>query len=1530
MSSKVSNKRKLKTYEDFCIICQGLGKGVLEKKRSTSLITLKEKSDLRKKARDIENMEAIERIDQIDLEDEQSVVFAHRKCYSAFTNSEHIRRLQQKIPTVSSSGPSTSSHEKTLGTKPKRGMQVVNWSICVFCQTEKTNKTLFSVSTFNVSDEIIENSKYDNTMRIRLAGISDLIAAEGKYHKDCLQLFKRNTSRISTKCKQDDIAMVFLCSEVRHYAKNEKILRVSEVFERYCDLAKDHNIVVPPSFLSRRKSFTEKIQKELADVYSFVAPHHRSPQERETLMIPHTYCNVVVSNQHYEIEDSSEDTFKEAIQTYTPEDDLFIHLVHVALRLRSDIQSTKGHAGLNVSENDAIDCIPDTLYMFLNIIYGGQELLEHDNEDMDNPKQTLILSVAQDIVYGVSGGQKWTPKHIGLGSSLHQITRSKHLVTLFNKAGHCLPYQDILKIDTALAEYSLSSIEEKTGNFLPHNLTPKRFTHFTADNIDINDNTLDGKNTFHATQVAAWQRGPEDKSSFESIHAKKSDTSLTVPVEINQIKPANIIEGKSKPVFRNPVSLDMFKTPDNDNDYARSAQATDIAFHLMRQDTDKPKTWTAFNQDFSKNQSEVTTVAYLPIIQNPAHDLDTLNTVVNRCLHISRELGQFYTVITVDQALYFKLMDLKWSKEEYQEKLIIRMGGLHIAMNFLKAIGTHMEGSGLEHIWIESGLLGPNATSEVFSGKHYNRGMRSHKITVQAMWFILAPQIISHIEASDNELYDEIKVLMEDEDTDGLIDALQGHRFRRLLEEFIAEHREPNFKFWWQYVDMVSVLLMFTRSLREGIWSLYLYSFKCMLPYFMRYDHINYSRWGTIYLSEMNQLPDEILEEFENGNFVVKRSNSTFNQVDPDQSQEWLNATGKVGGGIIGITKSIPALTRWTLSYNLRSEITAKTREMFHVNLDDTLFHKERTKSRRTKDMDTEKKVLEELERLQVFSGQENDVLQNPATKDLATDVIANSLLNAKTYGQEQLEKFVKDRLIDKTVALRDTIKKNKAYTFASLYSLEQTTKLSEKTGIIKVDRNVLKRIITAYDAGREVNLEEILQHELMPVPVAIAETNGSIRSGNKSNLADALTKNITCPETIDITSKESASIIIDGQALVVAIGKPDNAKTFGDLADVFVRTVLKKGEQFARIDVVFDRYRDISIKAKTREKRTKTIKPIRRKIEHRDVPLPASWNNFISLGDNKADLARFLSIQLTLQCPTDQIVVTAGGYEGEEGVGSNIVDFDVEGISAFHEEADTRLVLHGIHCNRNRSMSDIVIVSRDTDVLVLLVAHFKDLQCKVWMMSGTSKSQKYIPVHEIHNSLPDGSDRALLPFHALTGCDTTSYLYGHSKTAALKIFVTDFKLIEDVGEGQLTSEQSDKAEKFICKIYGQDSNKTNEARFVMYHRCNIPEMLPPTSDAIRLHIARAHYQSLVWKQANVTDPVLPEPQQSGWKLERNTLVPVLMTKSPIPVACIEMIKCSCKTGCRSLRCKCRKSGLPCTRMCSCDNDSDVLCINII
>ena len=73
-----------------------------------------------------------------------------------------------------------------------------------------------------------------------------------------------------------------------------------------------------------------------------------------------------------------------------------------------------------------------------------------------------------------------------------------------------------------------------------------------------------------------------------------------------------------------------------------------------------------------------------------------------------------------------------------------------------------------------------------------------------------------------------------------------------------------------------------------------------------------------------------------------------------------------------------------------------------------------------------------------------------------------------------------------------------------------------------------------------------------MSVHVSLAEMNGTLRTGNKSVLAEVLTTGINCPEAIDI-GDQSSTLIIDGQALVVIVGKPFWVVTFGDLADIFV-----------------------------------------------------------------------------------------------------------------------------------------------------------------------------------------------------------------------------------------------------------------------------------------------------------------------------------------------------------------------------------------
>ena len=153
---------------------------------------------------------------------------------------------------------------------------------------------------------------------------------------------------------------------------------------------------------------------------------------------------------------------------------------------------------------------------------------------------------------------------------------------------------------------------------------------------------------------------------------------------------------------------------------------------------------------------------------------------------------------------------------------------------------------------------------------------------------------------------------------------------------------------------------------------------------------------------------------------------------------------------------------------------------------------------------------------------------------------------------------------------------------------------------------------------------------------------------------------------------------------------------------------------------------------------------------------LPLPWSNFLSLADNKAGLAHFLSEELCSQALVDKEIVVAGGYRDELEVKSSTGGTDLGPLKSTHEEADTRLVMHAVHSQ----FHTVVVSSRDTDVLLLLVSHFQRMQCQhLWMKSGTSKKRRCIPIDAVFNKLPGGSASSLVAFHALTGCDTTSYI---------------------------------------------------------------------------------------------------------------------------------------------------------------------------
>jgi hypothetical protein len=105
------------------------------------------------------------------------------------------------------------------------------------------------------------------------------------------------------------------------------------------------------------------------------------------------------------------------------------------------------------------------------------------------------------------------------------------------------------------------------------------------------------------------------------------------------------------------------------------------------------------------------------------------------------------------------------------------------------------------------------------------------------------------------------------------------------LEIFEAT-QPPNTRFWITCPKIVSILLQFLRAERSGNWQLHKSAFSAMLPWFALYDHTNYTRWKAIYLADAMQLemshPD-FYREFMYGNFVVKTTGNSFNQLSTDQ-----------------------------------------------------------------------------------------------------------------------------------------------------------------------------------------------------------------------------------------------------------------------------------------------------------------------------------------------------------------------------------------------------------------------------------------------------------------------------------------------------------------------------------------------------------------------------------------------------------------------------------------------------------------------
>ncbi|KAG1649565.1 Mpv17-like protein 2 [Nymphon striatum] len=567
-------------------------------------------------------------------------------------------------------------------------------------------------------------------------------------------------------------------------------------------------------------------------------------------------------------------------------------------------------------------------------------------------------------------------------------------------------------------------------------------------------------------------------------------------------------------------------------------------------------------------------------------------------------------------------------------------------------------------------------------------------------------------------------------------------------------------------------------------------------------------------------------------------------------------------------------------------------------------------------------KIMAEFQRLGVFTDTEEHVedLVCLATKDVVPDSIKEDVLKARERGTTLVEEFVTTRLIEKSTDFYATLARKKTPSISRMYKVKVKSKGAEKQNRllasytssrpwggqvakkdIKADRNLIQRLFVAAQSGRDIDLNAILSHELSKVPRSLASTNGKLHTSEKAQLQKLLVGEVDIFKSLP-KSEAKTCLLIDGAALIQAIGKPAKAQTFEDLSVEFCNSVQRFRPVYSRVDLLFDRYQDLSIKSGTRSKRSEAgkVKPIRRVISSKDVKLPSNFKSFLSLSENKADLTAFLSEAMVEMAeeklnPTHELVV-AGGFEDLLKVWIS-TDRSTDHLSSNHEEADTRLILHAADASQ-QGYERGVLQCRDTDVLVLAVAHRDSLPSETWFSMGLKAKRPFIPIHSI--SLPDEQIQTLIAFHSLTGCDSVSQFADIGKKTAWKVFMQVGACLRKLGSAKIDDRIIKDVERFVCKLYLKDTSMTsiNEVRKEIFLKRSL-DALPPTKDALEFHIHRANYQSLVWHQCLEAVQQLPNPTSCGWMIddESGDLIPKLMSLSPLPNAYTQGAKSSIVVG---------------------------------
>ena len=805
----------------------------------------------------------------------------HKLCRKNYTRKDSIAAVKKSL-----SQPSTS---QTCGVLRSSGKSFDFRNDCIFCGEKASapdakypknrRLTVYNVATLEFRDKIISiceqrSDQWGQKVYSRIANTIDLVAEEGRYHFSCYTSFKNIPKRESAGRPEESIALSAFKKLLEYIDSND---------ECQYSLSELKKIMAEVSGTNQEDLYSDHwLKTKLLAYYkdSIYCTHLHS--QHNIFTFTQTGQNIL-TEQWYADKKSDETSER-------------LRIVETAAKIiREDIcrmaYDCKMYPNTEDMKTGGRNLVPASLKAFSNIIITSRTDL---SSDTTNRKRTFIN---QSIIAATRPRSFISPLQLGLSVHLHRCYGSRHLIDMLHVIGVCSSYKEATTYLNCVVSSPQSTIE------------PGAFTQFVFDNADVNIKTLDGLGTFHA---------------LGGIKC------VTPSVSVSQCPPVERKVGTKCDATSNQISIKPYKKPHisglkniimrdityEDEEVSRKGFNIDIIWIIgFSEIENKIPIWNGFMKSAVKNGTwDVSHVLPIPFINLPPGNMTTLYSALTFAANQSKTRNQT-CIVTFDQPLFLKSVDIVTSEpsDSLVSSVVVRLGGFHLLMSFMGAIGNIMSGSGIEELW--QTVYGKATVGHMMKGHAYARAMRAHILTAAALFYLIHVELTSLSEVGQDSLRELCKAYLNNEATYDDVECISLNNYIDLFEKFKQDletsGRTP--KLWLQYFQQVLLILQFIRAERTGNWKLHITVVKKMMPYFHSAGHLHYAKCAHLYLHLMEDLHNKMsAHDFQrftrDGYFAIRRSDRFWSGVSTDMCiEQILMRNFKAIGGLThgrGITDS--------------------------------------------------------------------------------------------------------------------------------------------------------------------------------------------------------------------------------------------------------------------------------------------------------------------------------------------------------------------------------------------------------------------------------------------------------------------------------------------------------------------------------------------------------------------------------------------------------------------------------------------------